>query len=108
MNFLRSIAFQIYYFPVNEAETPDLRVFCCYCQYFLFIKTTFQLISNAVSKSCFPATCRKDRIYQTLMPFQKSAFSGACQTARLSQNPKQVSVTKPNDWLKPDSLSNYD
>ena len=26
------VAFQIYYFPVNEAETPGLRVFCCYRQ----------------------------------------------------------------------------
>jgi len=30
------VAFQIYYFSVNEAETPDLRVFCCYAQFFIF------------------------------------------------------------------------
>jgi len=55
-------------------------------------------------KATFPSACRKDRIWQTPMPFQKSAFSGACQTARLSQTPIQVSVTKPNNWLKPDTF----
>ena len=35
MNFLRRIAFHPDLSgPVNEAETPDLRVFCCYGQAF--------------------------------------------------------------------------
>jgi len=96
--------FSNYYFPVNEAETPDLRVFCCCWAYSLFIKTCFQLVTDAGSKSSFSSYLSKRQDLSSTDAVSKSDFSGACQTALLSQTPKQVSVTKPNNCLKPDTF----